>query len=87
MLKNITSKAVLLVPIATTGAVALQWLTVNNGQVTVGTGDVDTIATANNNFVTSAFEITKFIPTIAALAAWFFILNKVMSMIPKGWSR
>ena len=68
---------------------ALSWITTNptTGQVIVWTGDVADITSANNVFLSSAFEMLKFIPTIAALAAGFYILNKIFSLIPKagGW--
>ncbi len=67
---------------------ALSWITTNGSWVvTVEAWDVSQITGANNVFLSSAFEMLKFIPTIAALAAGFYILNKIFSLIPKsgGW--
>jgi hypothetical protein len=37
--------------------------------------------------LSSSFEITKFLGTIAMIWGWFFVLNKLMALIPKwsGW--
>lgn len=65
---------------------ALSWITTNSSwAVTVEAADVTQITSANNVFLTSAFEMLKFIPTIAALAAGFYILNKIFGLIPKSW--
>lgn len=69
-------------------AVTTALLTVTSTGVSVETADVTNVQTANGYFLSSSFEILKFIPTIAVLAAWMWVLNKVFSFVPKaGWGQ
>lgn len=70
------------IPISNTGA----WIIVNSsGGITV----IHTQPTidGNNNYLTTIFEMLKFIPVIVALASGFYIINRVFQMIPRGWGK
>ena len=60
------------------------WLIVTGSGVEVESSDVANVANANTGFLTSIFQITEFIPTIAIMAGWIYLLNKVFSFIPKA---
>jgi len=69
-------------------ALLVAWITNSGWVMVVETADITSVNTANSNFLSSAFEILKFIPTIAMVAGWFYVLNKIFSLIPKaGWSK
>jgi hypothetical protein len=63
------------------------WLTASGWVINVESWDIANVNTAGGNFLSSSFEITKFLGTIAMIWGWFFVLNKLMALIPKwsGW--
>lgn len=64
-------------------AVGTAMLTVSSTGVTVDTADVTNVQTSNGYYLTSSFEILKFLPTLAVLAAGMWVLNKVFGFVPK----
>lgn len=58
-------------------------LTASSTGITVDTADVTNVSNANGYFLSSSFEVTKFLPTLAVLAAGMYVLNKVFSFVPK----
>lgn len=59
----------------------------NSGWImVVDSADITNVNTANSNFLSSAFEILKFVPTIAMVAWGFYVLNKIFSLIPGSGS-
>lgn len=89
MLEKINKIKTQAVALATSGvALVIAWITNSGWVMVVESGDITAVNTANSNFLSSAFEILKFIPTIAMVAGWFYVLNKIFSLIPKsGWGK
>lgn len=58
-------------------------LTASSTGITVDAADVTNVSNANGYFLSSSFEVTKFLPTLAVLAAGMYVLNKVFSFVPK----
>lgn len=81
MKSAITATAATITVLATT-----IWLTASGWVISVESGDIANVNTAWGNFLTSSFEITNFLWTIAMVWGWFFVLNKLMSIIPKWGS-
>lgn len=72
--------------LATSGvALLVAWITNSGWIMTIDTADVTLVNTANSNFLQSAWEVIKFIPTLAMLAWGFYVLNKIFSFVPKAW--
>jgi hypothetical protein len=68
------------------GLASTAWLIVGTGWVQIEPTDVALVQWANEGFLTSAFQIVEFIPTIAIMAGWMYLLNKVFSFVPKSGS-
>jgi hypothetical protein len=64
---------------------AMTGITISGGIVQIDpVTDVARVTDATGNFLTSAFEITQFIPVIALLAGGMYVLNKVFSFVPSS---
>lgn len=57
----------------------------SNSWIVIENKSIELTRDSNDNFLKSIFQLLKFVPTIAALAAWFFVLNKIMGLIPRAW--
>lgn len=68
---------------AVTAMVTTAMITFTSTGITVETADVTNVSNSNGYFLTSSFEILKFLPTLAVLAGGLYVLNKVFSFVPK----
>ncbi len=73
--------------ISSTYAAAL--LTISGSSVEVTTDGVSAVNSSASALLTTAFEILKFLPVIALIIGWFFVLNKIFGIVKSaggGWN-
>lgn len=66
---------------------ALVWLVVTSTWVTLESADISTLNDANTAYLSTVFQVVQLLPYIAVMAGWFFLINKLFSIIPTGGSR
>jgi len=67
-------------------AISTMGLTVANTGVSIDPlTDLVAVENASSAYLTSAFEIVELLPYIAVIAWGFFLVNKLMGVIPSGW--
>lgn len=65
-------------------------LVVTASWVTVEASDISTLTDANSAYLSTVFQVVQFLPYLAVMAGWFFLINKIFSIIPGtgwGWTR
>lgn len=91
MCNFIKTKVAKIVGVAT-GAVAsasaMVGLLVTATGVTLEASDLTTLTDANTAYLTTVFQVVQLLPYIAVMAGWWFLVNKLFSIIPSsGWGR